>query len=106
MKELWFKLTELFPGSELMTRIQRSPQILGLNWKNFKFKFKYLASKGFTKDEVLNNFTILTTRSLEHFIKPRVEVAIRGSRIHESCPNLREILCKSEATFVKRFGGS
>ena len=106
VKELWFKLRELFSGTELMTRVQQSPQSLGRNWKHFDTMLEYLASKGFTKDDLLTNFSVLTTRSLERFIKPCVEQAIINSGIQEGWTNLREILGKSEAAFVKRFGGS
>ena len=106
VKEMWFKLREFFPGSELMSRIQSRPDILARNWKNIHFKFEYLASKGFTKREMLCNLSSLTARSLDKFIKPRVELALGKLGASKGLTNLSRMVCGSQAKFVKIFGVS
>lgn len=106
VRELWYKLNELSSGSELLTRIRCRPNILGKNWKTLNYKFEYLASKGFTQDEMLSNISMISSRSFEKFIKPNVEQALKSCRTQEDRPELKKILCQSRATFERRFGAN
>lgn len=80
LQELWLNLTEMFPGSELMTRIKIRPSILSLNWKSLNSEFEYLVSQGFTKGKMLSALSMISGRSLEKWIKPHVEQALRRYR--------------------------
>lgn len=102
VKEMCLKLIEMFPNSELMTLIQMRPDILGRNWKNLHSKFEYLTSKEFSKDELLKSLPRIAGRSLETYIKPRVEQALRSCKTEEERPDLSIIFMV--VMFVKRFG--
>lgn len=67
-------------------------------------QFEYLASHGFSNGEMSSNLCEICSRSLENFIKIRVEQAFRKCRTQEERPDLNTILCKSQVAFEKRFG--
>lgn len=87
VKEMWSKFKKLFPANELMTQIKCTPQVLGPNSYFLKFEFEYLAGNGLSESELLSDFSTNSTHSLEHFIRPRVDLAIRGHRTHENHSN-------------------